>query len=201
LIKTLIFDVGNVLVPFDFKRGYAMMESRCPFPSAEIPQRIRATGLVPRFETGQLGAEQFVEELSRALELNLSYDEFCRLWTCIFLPHTLVPESMIVRLRERHRLLLLSNTNPIHFRMVEENYPVLRHFDERVLSYEVGAAKPSPKIYEEAVARANCRAEECFFTDDIALYVEAARNAGIDAVQFESVAQLENELRARNIKW
>jgi len=70
-----------------------------------------------------------------------------------------------------------------------------------VLSYRVGALKPAPAIYREAIARAECRPEECFFTDDIADYVAAAKREGIDAVQFESCEQLERELTARGIRW
>jgi putative hydrolase of the HAD superfamily len=201
LIKTIIFDLGNVLIPFDFKLGYAKLASLGGCPSAEIPRRIRSTDLVTRFETGQVTSREFVGELSRLLELKTTYDAFCEIWSSIFLPATLVPESMLEGLRQRHRLLLLSNTNDIHFSMVEANYPLLRHFDHYVLSYRVGALKPSPKIYAEALERAECRPEECFFTDDIEQYAEAARQAGIDAVQFQSVPQLEKELRARSVDW
>jgi putative hydrolase of the HAD superfamily len=96
-------------------------------------------------------------------------------------------------------LLALSNTNPIHFAMVKEAYPLLRHFDDFVLSYEVGAAKPEAKIYQEAIVRAQCNPEECFFTDDVALNIEAARLNGMDAVQFLSAEQLERELRVRSL--
>ena len=59
--------------------------------------------------------------------------------------------------------------------------------------------KPDPKIFEDAIAHAGCAAAECFFTDDLAPNVEAARTHGIDAVQFESAAQLEGELQARGL--
>jgi glucose-1-phosphatase len=111
----------------------------------------------------------------------------------------LIPESLIELLSERYRLLLLSNTNPIHFEMLRDAYPLLRHFDDYVLSYQVGALKPSARIYQEAIARAYCRPEECFFTDDIAAYTDAARQHGIDALQFQSLAQLESELRKRAV--
>jgi FMN phosphatase YigB (HAD superfamily) len=61
--------------------------------------------------------------------------------------------------------------------------------------------KPRPEIFQAAIARAGCRAEECFYTDDVAAFVTAARNLGIDAVQFESAAQLEREFAARGIRW
>jgi putative hydrolase of the HAD superfamily len=113
----------------------------------------------------------------------------------------LVPDSLLAGIGERYRLLVLSNTNAIHFAMVRQRYPILRHFDDLVLSYEVKALKPSPAIYREAIARAQCRPEECFYTDDIPAYVEGARREGIDAVQFESCAQLERDLAAREIRW
>ena len=201
MIKTVIFDLGKVLIPFDFSRGYRAMEKFCDYPAAEIPKRIAATDLVHRFETGLVEPRDFVEQLSRMLDLRVTYEQFCELWSSIFLPDTLVPESLLAGIGERYRLLVLSNTNAIHFAMVRQSYPMLRHFDDMVLSYEVKAMKPSPAIYREAIARAECRPEECFYTDDIPAYVEGARREGIDAVQFHSCAQLERELAAREIHW
>ena len=199
MIKAILFDIGNVLVPFDFKRGYARIAPLCKCAAEEIPPRIRATGLVPKFETGLVDAQVFVRELSAALGLEMSYDQFCQLWSSIFLAGTLIPEEFIARLRDRYRLLVLSNTNPIHFSMVRENYPVLDLFHRLVLSYEVGAAKPSAAIYEAAIAQADCTAGECFFTDDIQVNIDAALALGMDAVQFQSAEQIERELQARGV--
>ena len=197
VLKAIIFDLGNVIIPFDFKRAYARLEPLCKYPTDEIRSRLRTTGVVQRFETGQMDARCFVQEFSAALDISITYDEFCELWSCIFLPEPLMPEWLLESLARRYPLLLLSNTNPIHISMVRSNYPLLRHFRDAVLSHEVCAAKPSPQIYREAVRRAGCEAGECFFTDDIQLYVDAARELGMQAVQFQSAAQIESELRAR----
>ena len=157
MVRTIIFDLGGVIVPFDFKRGYAKMEGLCQYPAAEIPQRLRSTDLVTRFETGQIEPRAFVAELCRVLELNATYEQFCELWTSIFLPETLIPETFLVDLKGRYRLLLLSNTNAIHFEMIERQYPLVRHFDRHILSYQVGALKPDPLIYEAALRHAACR--------------------------------------------
>jgi putative hydrolase of the HAD superfamily len=200
MIKAVIFDLGRVIVPFDFRRGYARIAALTGIPAAEIPQRIRPTGLVDRLESGQIAPRDFVEQISAVLDLHCSYEEFCEIWSSIFLPHTLVPESLLRGIAARYRLVLLSNTNAIHFDMIRDRYPLLRHFHALVLSHEVGAMKPSPAIYEKAVEAAGCRPEECFFTDDIPEYVEGARQFGIDAVRFESAGQIEAELRKR-ISW
>ena len=133
--------------------------------------------------------------------LRVDYEQFCEIWSSIFLPHTLIPEAMLESLRRRYRLLLLSNTNPIHFNMIRERYGLLRHFDTFVLSHEVKAMKPAPAIYREAIARAGCAADECFYTDDIPQFVEAARKEGMHAVQFVGLKPLENDMRARGIVW
>jgi len=199
VIKTILFDLGNVIIPFDFKRAYSRLQPLCSYPATEIPARMRGSDLVRRFESGHIGAEKFVEEFSALLELRINYDEFCEMWSSIFLPEPLIAESLLANLGARHRLMLLSNTNPIHFHMIQETYPLLQHFDHCVLSYEVGSLKPDPKIFEDAIAHAGCAAAECFFIDDLAPNVEAARTHGIDAVQFESAAQLEGELQARGL--
>src|SRR5579884_1785421 len=200
MIKAIIFDLGRVLVPFDFTRGYSRLESLCGIPAAEIPERLRPTGLVQRFESGGIESRDFFEQLSSHLNLRATYDDFCSIWSSIFLPETLIPDSMIADLASRYPLILLSNTNAIHFEMIQENYPILRHFRDLVLSYKVGAMKPSPLIYQKAIEAAGCRAEECFFTDDIPEYVAAAKQQGIDAVQFQSAEQIRDELRARGVE-
>ena len=201
MIKAVLLDLGNVIVPVDFSRCHAAFGEVCSFPPEEIPRRLRGTGLVERFETGRIAPEAFADEVCGILGMKVAYRQFWNIWSRIFLPHTLLPEAMIEGLRRRQRLLLLSNTNAIHFAMIEERYPLLRHFDDYVLSFRVGAMKPSPAIYREAIARAGCRPEECFFTDDVGPFVEAARQEGIDAVQFQSREQLEAELEARGIRW
>jgi glucose-1-phosphatase len=201
MYRAVIFDLGKVLVHFDFKRGYRALEGLCPYSAAEIPKRLATTGLVERFETGLVEPRDFVEQLSAILDLHVDYEHFCRIWSCIF-TDTLIPESMLAGLAERYRLVLLSNTNAIHFEMIRENYAhLLRHFHALVLSYEVKAMKPDPAIFQKAIGAAGCRPEECFYTDDILKYVEGARAAGIDAVQFESAAQIERELESRGIQW
>lgn len=198
--KAIIFDLGRVLIDFDFKRGYQALEGLCPYRAAEIPGRLATCDLVERFETGLIEPRDFVAEMSAVLDLKIDYDRFCRIWSSIF-TGTLVPENLLAGLAARYRLMLLSNTNAIHFEGLRASHPMLRHFHDLVLSYEVKAMKPRPEIFQAAIARAGCRAEECFYTDDVAAFVTAARNLGIDAVQFESAAQLEREFAARGIRW
>jgi glucose-1-phosphatase len=199
--KAMLFDLGRVLVHFDFRVGYEALEKDCGITAAEVPRKLAPTGLVERFESGRIEPRPFFDEFRRILELDLEYERFCEIWSSIF-SHEILPLDMLEGLHRRYRMVLLSNTNALHFGMIRKWYgPLLSHFDELVLSYEVGALKPRPEIFDRAIQAARCAPEECFYTDDIAPYVEAAKAKGIDAVLFESKQQLENDLHARGISW
>jgi FMN phosphatase YigB (HAD superfamily) len=201
MIKAVIFDLGKVLVPFDFQRGYARLEASCGIPATEIRARVAGSPLVADFESGKIASRDFVDRFCSHLNIDIPYQEFCGIWSSIFLPDPLIPDAMLQGIAQNYRLVLLSNTNAIHFEMLVKTYPLLRHFHSYVLSYKVGAMKPLPLIYEKAIEAAGCQPGECFFTDDIEANVEAARALGIDAVQFHSAAQIEVELHQRGVVW
>jgi putative hydrolase of the HAD superfamily len=198
--KAVILDLGKTVIHFDFERGYRALERLCPHAASDMPERIRASHLVERFESGQIEPRAFHEELCRTLDLRVDYESFCEIWNSIF-TDPLIPERLLEGLAARYRLLLLSNTNAIHFDGLRRNYPLLRHFHDTILSYEVGAMKPNPRIYQAAIERAGCRPQECFYTDDIPAFVDAARAAGMDAAPFVGLEQFERDLSARGIRW
>ena len=196
--RAILFDLGRVLVNFEFEHAYRKLESLCPHAAVEIPKRLAESGLAVQYESGLIESPEFVTKLTQILDLNVEYERFCDLFCSIF-TDSLVPDRLVEELASRYRLVLLSNTNAIHFEMVRRTYPVLRHFHDFTLSYEVKAMKPNPAIYLDAVAKAGCKPEECFYTDDIPAFIAGAKQLGIDAVRFENAEQIEREMRARGI--
>ena len=150
-VKAVIFDLGRVIIPFNFELGYNELSRLTGFDTAEIRRRIGLTGSVAKFETGLVGSAEFVAGIAGTLGIELSVAEFSRIWNSIFLKETLIPEEMLARLKQRYRLLLLSNTNALHFDGLEQRYPLLRHFHKHVLSFQVQAMKPDAAIYLHAV--------------------------------------------------
>ena len=170
----------------------------CTHPPHEVQRILGGSGLPKRYESGEVSSAEFFDATCRLLDMKVTYDQFAAVGGEIFSPEPLVPESLLASLRARHRMILLSNTNDMHFTIAERRYPLLRHFDEYILSYKVGVMKPEPRIYRQAIAAAGCSAGECFFVDDLPENVEAARREGIDAALFTSLDQLRADLQARN---
>lgn len=201
MIKAVMLDMGNVLVPVDFRSCHEALSVVCPHPPEKVPRLMRSSGLVEKFEQGKITPGAFFEETCRLLNMNVSFEEFTDLWSKILLPEALLSDDLLNGLRGNHRLLLLSNTNEMHFDFALKQYSLMKFFHDFVLSYKVGAMKPAPQIYEAAIAMAGCRPEECFFTDDVAENIEGARRSGIDAVLFESPEKLERDLLSRGVSW
>lgn len=198
-IKTIIFDLGGVIVPFDFSRAYSRLETLSGLSRDEIRQKLTGDGFSASFERGDVTPPEFLAEFNRRLSTRLAMDEFAEIWVSIFSLQTLVSEALIASLAARYRVILLSNTNQTHYEWIARTYPHLGHMHHHVLSYQVRAMKPDPAIYAAAIGHAHCRASECFFTDDVLPYVEGARAAGIDAVQFTGEPALRAHLAERGI--
>jgi glucose-1-phosphatase len=196
---SILFDIGKVLIPFDFNRAYDMMAGRCGLLPEKVRCDLAATGLFQTFESGHMEAREFAGEVGHMLGFPGDYEEFCSIWTAIFLPEPLLPDSLVAGLRKNHRTVIVSNTNAIHFEMLRKSYSVLDHFDDYVLSFQVHAMKPAAEFYKAAVEAAKCPPERCLFIDDLAENVAGARGAGMDAIHFHSRAQLESELVTRGL--
>jgi HAD superfamily hydrolase (TIGR01509 family) len=103
--------------------------------------------------------------------------------------------SLFERLSKNYRLALLSNTDPIHVAHMEATYEFFRFFPARVYSCSVGASKPSPIVYLEALRGAKVQSNEAVYIDDILAYVEAARSLGMAGIHYQSKEGLIQGLR------
>jgi putative hydrolase of the HAD superfamily len=87
-------------------------------------------------------------------------------------------------------LILISNTNELHFDFIRENFKVIELFDDLVLSYRIGYSKPHKEIFREALKRAGSSPEECLYIDDIEGFCKAAEDMGINSIVYRSTEQL-----------
>lgn len=197
--KAILFDLGNVLVPFRLERGFAAFSEFTGLPAQEIAARLQNSTVYNDYEAGRLTTTQFHETMQELLQFRFELSPLREAWNRIFLPETATSEELVASLKRSYRLVLLSNTNELHFNWLRERYPLLNHFDAFTLSHEVQAMKPDDKIYQAAIANAQCEPHECFYTDDIAKYVEAARTHGIRAEQFTGEADLKQHLTRHQI--
>jgi putative hydrolase of the HAD superfamily len=199
VIRTCLFDLGNVLVHFSHDRMCAQIGELCGRSGPDIRALLIDSGLQWDFERGRLSEDQFREQLEEIVGRRMRQADLIAAGSNIFtLNHPMIP--MLSSLRAQgYRLVLLSNTSRTHFEFISRTYGVLEHFDRFVLSYQVGAIKPEPAIYEAALQAIGCEPHECFYTDDIPEYVDAGRRYGLHAEVFTDAGQCAEQLRSRGL--
>jgi len=195
MIKTLIFDLGNVIVRFDHGRIVRRVEQFCDLSGSEIFERMFGSDIVHDYDHGKTSSVEFFDRVRKYLNLRMTFDEFSEAWNSTFDLNPILPEEMFESLSQKYRLLILSDTNELHFEFIKQNFSLLSYFDDFVVSYRVGAIKPAPEIFLAAVEKANCLPAECFFIDDREPNVEGARKIGIRAELFISAEQFAKDLR------
>ena len=199
-IEALLFDLGKVLVDFDFELGLERFSARSALSRAEFEQVIRDPAWIHRYETGAITTEVYHRYLRESGRLEMSLEEFHEAWSSVFLPDPILPERLLASLKESYPLILVSNTNEAHANFVERRYSLFHHFDHLIFSHEVGAMKPDQRIYDAAIAAAGKSPESLFFTDDREENVESALRLGIRAHRFDSVSGLVEALRSHGVR-
>ncbi|MCM8763672.1 MAG: HAD family phosphatase [Candidatus Omnitrophica bacterium] len=192
-IKTIIFDLGNVLIRFSHSIAAKKLTQYSPYSHEEIHNLIFDSNIVSRYETGKIKTKDFFFRLKKLLKLNIGYLELRRIWNEIFFANPPV-ELIVKKLKGRYRLILLSNINYSHFAYIKEKFPVVGEFDRIILSYRVGFRKPHPLIYKKAIEVSNCLPGEILYIDDRVDLVSAALVLGINALCFRTVGELKKAM-------
>jgi HAD superfamily hydrolase (TIGR01509 family) len=191
-LATIIFDMGNVMLPFDPLRPCAVLGERIGKTAHEVADMIYHNNLERWFEQGIIDGDRFTQDVSAVLSIELSTHEFHDLWVDMFTENAEV-SRLVRQLKPHHHLILLSNTNSWHWHYALERFPIISEFQDRVLSYEVGVLKPHPAIYRAALEKTP-PGDRVILIDDIEINVAAARIMGIHGIHFQSAEQLRREL-------
>ena len=198
--RAIIFDIGRVLIRVDISRAMGGLASGLSLTPQDVWSAIEKDPRWLDWQEGRISPRDWHLHLAKRLGFSLTFEEFSEVWNRALDPNTIHSESFLEKLSENYRLALLSNTDPIHMSNEEARFPFFRFFPVRVYSYRVGASKPDPAIYREALQACRVRAEEAVYIDDIAAYAEAAQRLGMSGIVFQSPEQLQSDLRKLGIQ-
>lgn len=189
-IKAIVFDLGNVLIPFDYNRLLDKLNHISEGLGERFYSRYKENYNIHRlFEKNAITEEEFLNTMMQWTENKITKSEFCKIYSDLFEENKAV-SSLLPQLKEKYKLVLLSNTNPIHQKYGWQKYAFLKHFNKLVLSHIAEAVKPEPKIYKAVEYFTGLPPEEHLFIDDIQEYVDGAINMGWNAVRFENASKL-----------
>jgi HAD superfamily hydrolase (TIGR01509 family) len=199
----LIFDFGNVVAHFDYRKATSALGARIGLSGEALLDRLGPlgfSGLVKSYESGRMTAEAFSRAVSDLVGLAITHHEFAAAWSDIFSANEPVARLLAALKRGGYTLVLGSNTNDLHADQFRRQFAeTLAHFDRLVLSYEVGHIKPSPAFYLACAQAAGAAPGDCIFIDDLPENVEAARATGLIGLLYLETAGLIRDLAALGV--
>lgn len=195
-IDALVFDLGGVICSHDNQVLYDQLASRCaPTFTADD---VKAVVARPGWMTGARPITDLHQVLSDEGGYEGSWETFEADWCC----HLAIDPSMLAlveKLAERHRVMIFSNTDAVHWAFNDRASAGRIHAIEAHLSFEIGMLKPTVEAFGLVAARAGIKPARSLFIDDVLANVEAARAAGFQAEVFIDESSLRKSLAARGL--
>lgn len=187
-IKNIIFDLGGVILNLDPDAQIKAFEALGVPDFNRLYSKGSQSALFVDLETGMISPEIFRKRLREQLSIELPDELIDKAWNAILKDFPAEHIRLLVQLKTRFRLFLLSNTNAIHYEVFSQTlragfgYNDLRELMEKVYySHQVGLHKPDPRIFEFVLEDAALSPEETLFIDDSEQHVNSARQAGLKA--------------------
>jgi len=184
--KAVVFDLGKVLVDFDYSIAGRRIAARGKMSAGEVQEFIDHSPLLFRFETGRMSQQQFFAEVQSATGFEGTIEEFTVFFSDIFSPI----EPMLnlhAALRQRGvPTYIFSNTNELAVGHIRKNFPFFSQFNGYILSYEHGAMKPDGNLYEVVERTSRLGGPELLYLDDRPENVAAGAARGWQAVLHEN---------------
>ncbi len=198
-IRAIIFDIGRVLIRIDVARAMQGLTNEISISPAQLWTALEKDPRWMDLQEGRMPPREWHAHISKRLGSALTFEHFTECWNLALDPEPVFDDAFLSGLSRNYRLALLSNTDPIHVAHFEANHSFVKLFPWRIYSCTVGASKPNPLIYREALRACKVIAEEAVYIDDVPAYAEAAQKLGITGIVFQSPQQLKSDLEALGI--
>ena len=198
-VKLVMFDLGGVLVHIAPQRFLAKMAEATGKSAESLQPSLEDRKLLEALEMGRINPRHFYEQLKERTGVGWTYEQFVNAWNSIIVDENLDITWMLERLRTRYKLLVLTNTDPVHDTYIRNTWPVFSAIPLWIASYAVGHRKPDPRIFELALREADVQPRETVYIDDLAEHIETARHLGIPTIHFTEGMVLERELQALGV--
>ena len=183
---TVVFDLGKVLLDFDYSIAAHRIAEKSRSGVDEARFFIDQSPLLHRYETGLLTTQEFFAEICKLSGFGGTADEFAEFFSDIFAP-ILPMIELHAELRQRGiPTYIFSNTNDLAISHIRERFPFFNQFNGYILSYEHRSMKPDAKLYEIVERETRSSGREIIYLDDRSENVEAGQRRGWQAILHES---------------
>lgn len=202
MIKNIFFDMGGVLIPLNKERAVEAFKALGVGRFADYLNPFLQKGFFARFENGEITAARFrdcVRELSS--DKDIADEQIDNALNLFIDPLPPEREALLRELKEKYRLFLLSNNNPISVARItslfmrDYGYDFKNLFVKTFCSYKMKLSKPSEEIFHRALELAGAGSSETLFIDDSPANIEAASKLGFITCLYDVERGFDEQIR------
>lgn len=192
-IKTVLFDLGNVLAYIDFDAfwrnlGFFQPETIAPFKDGY-------TFWTRKYETGHVKTQEYLNGLQSVFQNKFTTGQLVQAFASIILTPVEGMADLAKRVSQSCQTALVSNTNEIHYALSMKQFEVMNILHKHYMSYQLQVMKPAPGFYDAIIKDQKTAPSSLVFIDDLENNLQGAKSAGMQTILFKNPAQLETELK------
>ena len=190
--KTIVFDLGNVLLSFDFQIAANQIAQNAQMSAADIVKLIDQSELLHQFERGEINSKAFFKTIAEASQYDKDFDHFQLDFSNIFEEINPMVEFFRDLKKRNFEVVLFSNTNEMATEFIRSRFEFFEEFDATFLSYQHGLMKPDLALYRIVENSLKRSGRELFFIDDRSENIEAAHELGWSGVIHKAPEKTKN---------
>ena len=197
-IKNIIFDLGGVIINLDQERTFAAFADLAGIDLQSARGMMHTFEEFMHYELGLIQDKEFMDFLKSKIDHSSKEEILEKAWNAMLVDIPRERVELIKALRQRYRVVLLSNTNRMHIREVNRilgrdtgHQDLEELFDELYYSFLLQKRKPGAEIFEFVLEKEGFNPGETLFLDDSKENIESAAKLGIQTVHVDSPRTLQ----------
>jgi HAD superfamily hydrolase (TIGR01509 family) len=198
--KAVVFDLGKVLLDFDYSIAVKNIAVHCSLSPEELHKLLNQSTLLHCYETGLMTSNEFFKEVKGLSKFCRDFETFAPIFGNIFTP---IPEMIDLNSQLRSRgvpTYIFSNTNELAVSHIRATYPFFAEFSAHIYSFEHRAMKPHPSIYEVVEKTAATVGPDILYVDDRLENIEEGIRRGWRTIHHQSPAQTISQVKDLLVK-
>jgi len=201
MIKAITFDLDGVYFINGKSNFIANLEKKGIPKEEAVRVFLKSNEMNKLYKEGKMTDQEFWSFAIKEWELNLSAEEAIKILIDGYEVNNEVVEIVKALRKKDYKTCICSNNFPARINGLQKRFSFLDNFDAVTLSYEVGATKPSIKIFQDLVSKTKVRPEEIIFADDNEQNLAGAKEVGIQIFFYEGFDKFLEELRKFGVNW
>jgi HAD superfamily hydrolase (TIGR01509 family) len=190
MIRTIIFDLGGVIINLRYQTTIEAFSRLCGFDVSPLYTQHQQNPLFDRYEMGQISSEDFRAGLRSLLGIEAPDAAIDAAWNAMLLDIPPARVALLQQLRSQGRIFLLSNTNEIHKAACDRIFAdtfgsdltLSGLFDHAYYSHLIGDRKPHSTIFQRVLAEQDLDPSETLFIEDTRQHILGAQGVGLQTI-------------------